>query len=124
MPAAMDTFKLSVDCELPNLGILILFWRSFSVSFLIPFPSFPRIKFNFSGFLKLTKNIADIAIEKEKIFRENPFHPSLRLHELKGNLNGLWSISVNLKYRIIFKYMKNGDILFISIGKHDIYRDL
>ncbi|HOC53546.1 MAG TPA: type II toxin-antitoxin system mRNA interferase toxin, RelE/StbE family [Candidatus Pacearchaeota archaeon] len=75
-------------------------------------------------FLKLTKNIADIAIEKEKIFRENPFHPSLRLHELKGNLNGLWSISVNLKYRIIFKYMKNGDILFISIGKHDIYRDL
>lgn len=74
-------------------------------------------------FLKLTKNIADIAIEKEKIFRENPFHPSLRLHELKGNLNGLWSISVNLKYRIIFKYMKNGDILFISIGKHDVYRD-
>lgn len=74
-------------------------------------------------FLKLTKNIADIAIEKEKIFRENPFHPSLRLHELKGNINGLWSISVNLKYRIIFKYMKNGDILFISIGKHDIYRD-
>ena len=75
-------------------------------------------------FLKLAKNIADIAIEKEKIFRENPFHPSLRLHELKGNINGLWSISVNLKYRIIFKYMKNGDILFISIGKHDIYRDL
>ncbi len=74
-------------------------------------------------FLKLTKNIADIAIEKEKIFRENPFHPSLRLHELKGNINGLWSISVNLKYRIIFKYMKNGDILFISIGKHDVYRD-
>lgn len=75
-------------------------------------------------FLKLPKNIAEIAIEKEKIFRKNPFHPSLRLHELKGNLNGLWSISVNLKYRIIFKYMKNGDILFISIGKHDIYRDL
>ncbi|MDD3292743.1 MAG: type II toxin-antitoxin system mRNA interferase toxin, RelE/StbE family [Candidatus Pacebacteria bacterium] len=75
-------------------------------------------------FLKLPKNIADLAIKKEKIFKENPFHSSLRLHSLKGKLDGLWSISVNSKYRIIFKYKEEGDILFISIGKHDIYRSL
>jgi addiction module RelE/StbE family toxin len=74
-------------------------------------------------FLRLPKNIAELAIKKEGIFIENPFHSSLRLHELKGNLRGLWSISVNMKYRIIFKYMSNGDILFISIGSHDIYRN-
>jgi hypothetical protein len=27
-------------------------------------------------------------------------------------------------YRIIFERMPNGDILFISIGKHDIYKYL
>jgi addiction module RelE/StbE family toxin len=74
-------------------------------------------------FLKLPKNIAELAIRKEELFRGNPFHSSLRLHELKGKLKGLWSISVNTKYRIIFKYMSNGDILVISIGNHDIYRN-
>lgn len=73
-------------------------------------------------FLKLPQNIADLAIKKEKIFKENPFHSFLRLHALKGKLNGLWSISINSKYRIIFKYKERGDILFISIGKHDIHR--
>ena len=75
-------------------------------------------------FLKLPKNIAELAIKKEKVFKKNPFHPSLRLHELKGRLKWLWSISVNLNYRIIFKYMPNSDILFVSIEKHDIYRNL
>lgn len=73
-------------------------------------------------FIKLPRSIAELAIKKEELFRENPFHSSLRLHELRGRLKGLWSISVNMKCRIIFKYMNNGDILFISIGNHDIYR--
>lgn len=72
----------------------------------------------------LPKDIIDLAIEKESIFKENPLHPSLRLHELKGELSGLWSISLNRGYRIIFTRMDNGDILFISIGKHDLYGNL
>jgi len=62
--------------------------------------------------------------KKEKIFRLNPLHHSLRLHQLHGDLNFLWSISLNKNYRTIFKRQKNGDILFISIGKHDIYKNL
>ncbi|HBW74059.1 MAG TPA: plasmid stabilization protein [Candidatus Magasanikbacteria bacterium] len=54
----------------------------------------------------------------------NPLHPSLRIHALQGNLKGLWSISITGSYRIIFERQKNGDILFISIGKHDIYKNL
>jgi hypothetical protein len=30
----------------------------------------------------------------------NPHHPSLRLHGLSGRLDGLQSISINLKYRV------------------------
>ena len=30
--------------------------------------------------------------------------PSNRLHKLKGKLKGYWSVSINMKYRIIFKF--------------------
>ncbi|MFH1255236.1 MAG: type II toxin-antitoxin system mRNA interferase toxin, RelE/StbE family [bacterium] len=73
---------------------------------------------------KLPKELLDIAIKKEKIFKANPLHPSLRLHELRGEFKCIWSISINANYRIIFERQKNGDILFISIGNHDIYRHL
>ena len=73
---------------------------------------------------KLPKEIIKIAIRKEEVFRDNPLHPSLRLHELHGKLSGIWSISISGGYRILFERMENGDILFISIGKHDIYNCL
>ena len=73
---------------------------------------------------KLPKNIVEIAVEKEKIFKMNPLHPSLRLHELHGGFRGYWSISITGSYRIIFNRQKNGDILFNSIGRHDIYKSL
>ena len=73
---------------------------------------------------KLLGQIINSAIKKEQIFRKNPLHSSLRLHELHGKLKNLWSISITSNYRIIFERMENGDIMFISIGKHDIYRYL
>lgn len=73
---------------------------------------------------KLPSELINLAAKKEKIFKDNPLHPSLRLHSLQGKLKGLWSISITGGYRIIFERQSNGDILFISIGKHDIYRSL
>ncbi|MFA6437114.1 MAG: type II toxin-antitoxin system mRNA interferase toxin, RelE/StbE family [Candidatus Paceibacterota bacterium] len=73
---------------------------------------------------KLPKEIVNLAIKKESLFRKNPLHTSLRLHELHVKFQGIWSISITGNYRIIFERMTNGDILFISIGKHDIYRYL
>lgn len=72
----------------------------------------------------LPVEIIKLAVVKEKIFRDNPLHPSLRLHALQGKLRGLHSLSLSGNYRIIFERQKNGDILFISIGKHDIYKYL
>lgn len=78
------------------------------------------------GFLKdwkkLDQRFREAAIKTEKLFRDNPLHSSLRLHALQGKLLGLWSLSVTFDIRIIFKRMKNGDIVFLSIGKHEIYR--
>ncbi len=71
---------------------------------------------------KLPKNIIDLAFKKEEMFRENSLHPSLRLHELHGNLKGLWSISINNDYRIIIEKMENGNVMFHSIGGHSVYK--
>lgn len=75
-------------------------------------------------FRKLSPPIQKLAIKKEKLFKDSPTHPGLRFHALKGKLDGLFSISITMNYRIIFKRMENGDILFITIGKHDIYKNL
>ncbi len=50
----------------------------------------------------------------------NPYHPSLRLHRLKGRLIGLSSVSINISYRIAIDLIIEGDeILLVNIGKHD-----
>jgi addiction module RelE/StbE family toxin len=73
---------------------------------------------------KMSPDLLGLAEKKVRLFRENPLHSSLRLHELHGNLKESWAIYINIKYRIIFVRDSNGDILFISIGKHDVYRSL
>jgi addiction module RelE/StbE family toxin len=73
---------------------------------------------------KIPKDLILLATKKETTFKNNPLHPSLRLHALHGKLKGLWSISITGGFRIIFERQPNGDILFISIGKHDIYKNL
>lgn len=75
-------------------------------------------------FLKLPKGIQKKACKTEALLRENAFHPSLRLDKLRGKLEGMWSISINMKNRIIFKPQQDGVILFISIGSHAIYEEI
>jgi mRNA-degrading endonuclease YafQ of YafQ-DinJ toxin-antitoxin module len=50
----------------------------------------------------------------------DPFHPSLRLHKLKGRLSDLHSVSINLSYRITLEFLIEGQtIIPIDIGSHD-----
>lgn len=59
-----------------------------------------------------------------QLLEANPFHPSLRLHALKGKLEGLHSISINLSYRITLEMLiQDGQIIPVNIGDHDaVYR--
>lgn len=55
-----------------------------------------------------------------KLLELNPFHPSLRLHKLKGKLEKLFSVSINISYRICIYFVIDEDkIIPIDIGKHD-----
>ena len=50
----------------------------------------------------------------------NPYHPSLRLHGLKGRLSGLSSVSITVSYRIVVALViQESDIILVDIGSHD-----
>jgi proteic killer suppression protein len=50
----------------------------------------------------------------------NPFHPSLRLHKLKGSLKELHSVSINISYRITIEFLVEGEtIVPVNVGAHD-----
>jgi len=59
-------------------------------------------------------------IKTIKMLQVNPSHPSLRLHKLKGNLSDLYSVSLNMKYRILLDFIiKENQVILIDIGDHD-----
>lgn len=55
-----------------------------------------------------------------RLLELNPFHPSLRLHKLKGRFSDLHSVSINLSYRITLELLIDGAaIIPVAIGAHD-----
>lgn len=50
------------------------------------------------------------------LFKVNPKHPSLRLHKLQGDLKNVWSISVNMDFRLLF--VDDSNYYFFDLGSH------
>lgn len=54
------------------------------------------------------------------LLAQNPYHPSLRLHPLKGKLAALHSVSINLNYRITLELIViEKEIILVNVGSHD-----
>lgn len=73
------------------------------------------------SYKKLSQKVKAGAAIKEKIFKENPFHPTLKTHKLHGKEKEAWAFWINQKYRIKFIFLEEGVVLFLDIGTHDIY---
>jgi len=71
---------------------------------------------------KLSKEIKKQAEEREKLFRENPFHTLLDTHKLHGRLKEFWSFSIDFRYRIVFEIGRNKTMYFHFIGDHSVYQ--
>ena len=55
-----------------------------------------------------------------KLLEIDPNHPSLRLHSLKGKLKDLYSISINISYRITLEFfVTEKEIILVNVGQHD-----
>ena len=55
---------------------------------------------------------------------EDAYHPSLKMHKLKGNLDGVYSCSLDYSNRILFKFAtipeeNIEEIFLLTIGNHD-----
>lgn len=50
----------------------------------------------------------------------NPHHPSLRLHALAGKHEGLYSVSINLSYRMTLELLVRDRVIIpVNVGDHD-----
>ena len=55
-----------------------------------------------------------------KLLELNPFHSSLHLHKLSGKLNELYSVSINISYRITLEFIiSEKTIIPVKVGTHD-----
>ncbi len=78
-------------------------------------------------FKRLTKKNSQLRLQVEKTLQmltEDPFDSSLRTHKLKGDLDGVWSCSIDYDNRILFEFVTNLDsgeeeILLLTLGSHD-----
>jgi mRNA-degrading endonuclease YafQ of YafQ-DinJ toxin-antitoxin module len=53
-----------------------------------------------------------------RLLDDNERHPSLRVHDLTGPLQGLWSASASSTLRIVFERLESGRKRLISCSKH------
>jgi len=79
----------------------------------------PRFKRSFRA---LPRTIQKRVAQREGLFGGNPFDPRLDTHQLKGRLKGLWSYSVDFRYRVLFRFIDGDAVIYYDIGDHSIYR--
>ncbi len=72
--------------------------------------------------LKRSSHLAKALSQTLGQLSDDPFHPALRTHKLKGNLAESWACSVAYDLRIVFEFFQHDGakaILLLSIGTHD-----
>lgn len=71
-------------------------------------------------FLKKHPEIKSQYKKTLQLLEINPSHPSLRLHKLEGKLSELYSVSINISYRITLEFIITEDkIILINVGTHN-----
>jgi mRNA-degrading endonuclease YafQ of YafQ-DinJ toxin-antitoxin module len=53
-----------------------------------------------------------------RLLDENERHPSLRVHQLKGPLAGVWSASASASLRITFERLPEGRTRLVEASRH------
>ncbi len=70
----------------------------------------------------LPKELQEEAIEKIELFKNWSNHKQLKVHKLRGILNGCYSFSVNYQTRIIFSFLTKDEVVLHTIGDHEVYK--
>lgn len=87
------------------------------MTFKLIFPA-PYLKRERS-FLKKHSELRERYFKTLLLLEQNPLHPSLRLHPMRGRLAGLHSVSISMRYRITLELeLREQEIVFVNIGSH------
>lgn len=78
-------------------------------------------------FKRLIKKNPQLRFQIEEVLQkisDDTFDPSLRTHKLKGDLEGIWSCSIDYDNRILFEFTSNPEsgeeeIFLLTLGSHD-----
>jgi len=72
---------------------------------------------------ELEPALREEVIKKIEEFKNPANHRRLRVHALKGRLEGFYSFSVNYKHRVVFTWVGKGKQLagLEAVGDHDVY---
>lgn len=57
--------------------------------------------------------------QKISLFLQDPFHPQLRTHKLKGALKDFYSFSIEYNLRVVFYFASDTVVVLEDIGSHD-----
>jgi len=72
---------------------------------------------------KFIKKHPDLVLQYEKtieLLELNPHHLSLRLHKLTGKLSDLYSVYINITYRLSIEFLiQDEKIIPVDIGTHE-----
>lgn len=79
------------------------------------------------AFQRAVRRQPDLQVRVERTLQqlvENPFHPSLHSHKLKGELAGAWACTVDYDHRLLFEFVPNPEsgeeeILLLTMGAHE-----
>lgn len=63
-----------------------------------------------------------LALKKDRLFRQNLFHPSLETHKLGGKFEGTWAYSINKDFRVHFYFLSDDIVVYVNLGTHEIYK--
>lgn len=66
--------------------------------------------------------VKDAFLEKEGVFLDDPFLPTLETHKLHGKYKDYWAFTVIGQYRVMFQFLEDEDVGLVNILTHDIYR--
>ena len=65
------------------------------------------------------KNLQARFRDRIALFQSSPFDPRLKTHRLSGQLQGLWSFSIDYDVRVVFSFVESNRALFVDIGTHE-----
>jgi len=71
-------------------------------------------------FIKKHPDVLDRYAKTMELLEIDPYHPSLRLHKLRGKLQEYYSVSITMQYRVVIDFVIiENEIIPIDIGTHE-----